>query len=370
LLGFLAINFVSWALNGGELLRPVANSLVFIEPFLLVYVMLLAPPSERMSEILWTLILSIGALQVPLGIWQWLHKGRNPDFVQGTFLESGTGAHVAGGVALLAAMIAICKASVSRDLRTKLFLFGIAVPLFGLSVLADAKQAIFCFLPGMFWAILCCTRISPLKLALPLLFTALIFYAAFEFYTPLRQIEDRGLISAGFGQKTKGLSAISSKLSDQPYGWLFGLGPGNTISRVALLTPDIDLGDSSVALLGLKTNPITLQLVRDTRSSYLSTSSAFSSIGSWFGLLGDLGCIGVLFYLSMSRAIWAGLSRTRNWRSGSSKGAIVMTALLGGVYVWLEEPGFTLVVAMMTGLALASGIHRDRQSYYPEKHLH
>ncbi len=362
LLGFLLINFLSWALNGGELLRPVANSLVFAEPFALIYVMLMAPPTERIAGILWNLILGIALLQVPLGAWQWTHKGRNPDFVQGTFVESGTGAHVAGGVALLGVMIAICKGSVLRDLRSKAFFFAIAVPLFWLSVRADAKQAIFCFLPGVFWAILCSTRVNPLKLIVPVLFMAIAFYAAFNLYAPLRQIEDRGLLSAGAGQKLAGLSAISSKLSNHPYSWLFGLGPGNTLSRVALLTPDIDLSDkSSVALLGLKTSPITLELVRDTRSSYLASSSAFSSIASWLGLLGDLGCLGVLVYLSMVRSLWAGLSRDRNWQSASSKGAIIMTGLLGGVYIWLEEPGFTLVVAMMTGLALTSQVNRNRQ---------
>jgi hypothetical protein len=362
LLGFLLINFVSWALNGGELLRPVANWLVFVEPFALIYVLLIAPPSDRVAEVLWNLILGVALVQVPLGVWQWLHKGRNPDFVQGTFVESGTGAHVAGGVALLGVMIAICKGSVLRDFRSKVLLFALAVPLFGLSVLADAKQAIVCFLPGVFWAILCCTRVNPLKLVLPLLFTALIFYAAFNLYAPLRMVENKGLMSAGAGQKLNGLLAISSKLSNQPYGWLFGLGPGNTLSRVALLTPDIDLSDkSSVALLGLKTSPITLELVRATRSSFLSTSSAFSSIASWFGLLGDLGCVGVLIYLWMVRSLWAGLSRSRNWQSASAKGGIIMAGLLGGVYVWLEEPGFTLIIAMMTGFAMTSILNRNQQ---------
>jgi hypothetical protein len=318
---------------------------------------------------LWNLILGIALLQVPLGVWQWLHKGRNPDFVQGTFVASGTGAHVAGGVALLGALVAICKGSTLGDFRGKAFLFSIAVPLFGLSVLADAKQAIFCFLPGVFLAILCSTRVSPLKLILPALFTALVFYAAFTFYTPLRQIEDRGLISAGVDQKLNGLSAITSKLSNHPYGWLFGLGPGNTVSRVALLTPDIDLSDKSVvALLGLKTSPITLELVRTTRSSYLSTSSAFSSIGSWFGLLGDLGCLGVLAYLWMVQSLWAGLSRGRSWHSASAKGGIIMAGLLGGVYVWLEEPGFTLILALISGLAIASNLNRNKHYIGREVH--
>ncbi|MGA8595367.1 MAG: hypothetical protein WB676_11550 [Bryobacteraceae bacterium] len=358
LMVFLLINFLSWGLNTGELARPIANWLVLAEPFVLVYVMLAAPPTERVSEKLWKLILTLALVQIPLGVWQWRTKGGSPDFVQGTFVHSGTGAHVAGSVALLGVMIAICKGSISRDFRTKTFLFAIAIPLFGLSVLADAKQAIVCFLPGMFIAILCSRRFNPLALLAPLLFTGLISYVAFNYYAPLQQVEDRGLMSAGAGEKLKGLSEIASMLSDHPYSWLFGLGPGNTLSRVALLTPDIDLSDTSlVGLLGLKTSPITLKLVRDTRSSYLSTSSAFSSIGSWFGLLGDLGCVGVLVYLWMVWLLWSGLSRQRNWQSASAKGGIVMMGLLGGVYVWLEEPGFTLVVAMMTGLALAASAY-------------
>ena len=368
---FLLTNVLSWILNDGEFIRPLLDWLVYAEPFIVVYVLLAAPPTERMSRTLWKLILGLALLQVPLGVWEWVRASGEADFVQGSFIGSGTGAHVAGAVALLGAMIAICRASVAVDSRNKARLFTLAVPLFTLSVIADAKQVIFCFLPGVLWAILCAARVSPFKLLLPALFTSFVFYAAFNLYTPLKMIEDQGLISAGYDEKLAGLSAIASKLSSPPVKWLFGLGPGNTVSRVALLTPDVDLSaKSSVALLGLKTSPVTRELVAAMRSSDLYTSSAFSGVASWFGLLGDLGVIGVLVYLWIVRLLWGGLSQQRDWQSASSKGAIIMTGLLGGVYVWLEEPGFTLLVAMMTGLTLAShfACNEPRYSRVAEQH--
>jgi hypothetical protein len=355
LIGFLAVNFLSWALNGGELLRPLLNTLVFAEPLVLIYVMMVAPPNKRLADLLWRVVIGIALLQVPLGVWQWLGVGRaNPDSVQGSFIGSGTGAHVAGAVALLGVLIFICKGGASQDFRMKIGLFAAALPLFAFPVISDAKQAIVCFLPGVLWAVMSIGRISPMKLIVPAIFIAFIFYAAVNLYTPLAMIADQGLLSAGYNEKLDGLLGITTKLSSRPERWLFGLGPGNTVSRVALLTPEVDLSsESSVGAFGLKTSLTTRELLQNTRSSYLSSSSAFSGVASWFGLLGDLGVVGLLLYLGMIASIWRGLSREKaTWESASAKGALLMAALLGGVYVWLEEPGFTLLAALVTGLAL------------------
>lgn len=360
LLAFLVVNLISWALNGGETARPLLNWLVLVEPFLLVYALAKAFPDARLRSKIWLLIVTLGAVQVILGLYQWLRVSHgNPDLVQGSFIASGTGAHVAGAVALLGVLVTVSKACTAKQFSERLLLFAVAAPLLGLSVIADAKQVIFCFMPGLLLAILNCTRLRPSQLFAPFAFAGALFYLAFLLYPPLQIIANKSLVSEGLAGKAEGISTIAGMLWHRPGGWLFGLGPGDTVSRVALLTPDANLDtSSSVAALGLKTAPETRQLLAMSASNYIwSSSSVWSPICSWFGLFGDLGLAGVVLYLWIAGVLWRGLGREKNWRSAAAKGSLLMTAALGGVYDWLEEPAFTLLVALITGLALL-----DRQA--------
>jgi len=348
----LCVFLLSWAANGGELLRPLFDWLVYMEPFLLVYALLKAPPAPHLSNRYWGLIGLIAALQVPFGVWQVLTLGWS-DFVQGTFMGQGAGAHIAGGVALLGVLICLAIAVYENYFPKKVVLLVASALLFGIRVVGDAKQAIFAFVPAFFASLLQASKIRISQLIAPLIGACCIFVAAFMVYAPLRLIMNDELISEGASGKVTGVLTVLSFMRRTPAGWLFGIGPGNSVSRVALLTSGGQVAlDSPLARLGLKVAPTTDELLRAIDSDYISSSSsAFTTISSWLGLIGDCGPIALSVYLWLGWVLWGAVGSS-DWRSIAAKGAILMAAILGGIYSWLEEPGFILMVGTVIGLAI------------------
>lgn len=166
------------------------------------------------------------------------------------------------------------------------------------------------------------------------------------------QIFNTRLLYEGARGKTSGYGVISG--DGFTTRTLLGLGPGNSVSRVSLMGMESYVKrQSPVFLLGLTPAPATQEILTLTQSDWLfSASSAWSGISSWLGLFGDLGLVGVAVYLWMCVHIWRALGRVRTWQSQAARASLVMAALLGGIYSWLEEPGFTMVVALLVGLAL------------------
>lgn len=359
---FFAVNIVSWLINDGELLRPVLNWLVLMEPFLLLYVLLATPATTRTTALLWKLLLAMCFVQVPLGAWQFIAVSHgNPDLIQGSFIGSGTGAHVAGAVTMLGVVILLSRGAATNIPHVKTVCFAAAVPLIALAVIADAKQSIYCFIPALLFAVVVIKRVRPLTVILPVLFLALLLYTAFHFYQPLQKIEQRNLVSDGVQGKTSALVKIVSAMYRVPAGLLLGLGPGNTVSRVALMTPAAQLdATSSISALGLKTAPLTRELLDVSSHNWLwKSSSVWTPECSWFGLLGDLGFVGVAVYIWMLWVAWKIAGHPGGWLSSAAKGSLIALVMLGGVYTWLEEPAFTLLVAMLIGLTLMPRLNGD-----------
>jgi hypothetical protein len=99
--------------------------------------------------------------------------------------------------------------------------------------------------------------------------------------------------------------------------------------------------------------PVTSDLLLKTKNNWMyASSSAWSGISSWLGLLGDLGIAGVALYLWIVFRLWSASAGSGGWQVGVARGSMLMAGLLGGLYSWLEEPGYTLVAATVIGLAL------------------
>jgi hypothetical protein len=355
LTALLAFSFLSWALNGGELLRPVLAWLVFAEPFLLVLALTKAPPEPRAATRLWILVFGIAFLQLPLGILEWIVISHgDPDRVQGTFLNQGAGAHVAGAVALVGVLAAITRAVSARSRLGRQGFIALAMAMFLLPILSDAKQVIICFIPAALIALVSSGSLRLTRLVVPLLMICLGLIAAFRFYKPLQQIGDQGKIEEGLRTKLDSARLIADGVLRTPGGWLAGVGPGNSVSRIALLTSGAEVMETSpVARLGLKTAPLTREILEANAANYLSNnSSVWTGVSSWVGLAGDLGLLGLTLYLILNAKLWFALGRSSSWAAPAAKGAMVMAALLGFVFSWLEEPGFTLMAGLLIGLAL------------------
>ena len=196
-----------------------------------------------------------------------------------------------------------------------------------------------------------------------LLFLSSVF-AAFLLYEPLNTILNLSAISRGIFNKISGLKLIVDAASDKPWAWLFGLGPGNSISRVALMSI-YSMPDSPVNLLGLSSAPTTTKIFElFLFDRTFGRSSAWSGISSWSGIFGDLGLVGIGLYLWMGYVLWRNLKAGHGWKSAAAKSILIMACLLGISYSWLEEPGFTLTSALAVSLGLIDGKQKEATPRY------
>jgi len=352
-LGMLALCLLSWLVGGGEPARPFFTWLVFCEPFLLVYAILRRPPPPKVAARIWDMILGLAAVQFVLGIYQAATIGTG-DTVQGTFIGQGAGAHIAGAICLTGVMITVARSPHASRPLYKFAWLAAAGLLFLIPILGDANQATAAFLPGMGIIFLSSRDVKPSQLILPCLCALALVCAGFLFYPPLQRLADEDILTRGIRGKTEAFVWVAGAMSHSPAGWVVGLGPGNTVSRVALLSVGATVkGDSPIRLLGLKMAPITHDLLLKTKNNWMyASSSAWSGISSWLGVLGDLGIAGVALYLWIGYLLWRASRTDGGWRAGVSRASLLMAGLLGGLYSWLEEPGYTLVAATVIGLAV------------------
>ncbi len=353
LLLLFLITMASWVLNGGEPQRPILMYVVFFEPFLVLFIFLASRPLPAVVSTLKIFLCVLPGLQLAIGIWQSLFIAHgNPDLVEGTFIGQGAGAHVAGGVALIGVLV--CVAHVAfPDNRSKLPYILAAGLFFVFPVLADAKQAIVCFVPGLLVITVLSGRLQIHRLIAPAVLGSIFLYVAYLVYPPLQMITNTQMIENSMDQKVTGAKDVLVAMRDTPAGWLLGVGPGNSISRVALLTKDAQVKpDSPVARLGLKTSPLTVQLLRENEMKSWVLSSIATTSSSWVGLLGDLGPLGLATYLWLCGVLWSALSRIHTANAAAARAGMIMAGLLGFVFSWLEEPGFILTVASVMALAL------------------
>ncbi len=116
--------------------------------------------------------------------------------------------------------------------------------------------------------------------------------------------------------------------------------------------------NSPVYLLGLGAADATQEIWTLTVESPKS-SSVWSGISSWLGLFGDLGLVGLSVFVWMSWILWRHLKGRRRWEVGAARAVLVMAGLLAAVYSWLEEPGFTLLVALIVAAGLIASMEED-----------
>ncbi len=354
-IALLFLSFISWAFNGGGIFRPILNWLVFLEPFLLIYAILRMPYSVSTGKLMRRLALGIPFVQLPLALWQALTMGVG-DRVQGTFVGMGAGHHVAGGVALAGALVCVARGVSAPIFKKRMsWLLG-GMLLLVVAVLSDAKQNIAAFLLALTLLLFMSrVRLAGLIVSLPILIAAIVI--AFSYHPSLRAMTNVTMVKDIIVTKGKSVVNVAERLSENPGGWLFGIGPGNSLSRVALmgfgergfyLRPD-----SPVALLGLRLAPTTKKIFDlGVASQYRRASSVGSNIASWIGLFGDLGLIGLGLYLWLSWQVWRNLKGWYKWEVNAAKSVLVMVGILGGMYSWLEEPGFTLTGAVIVGLGI------------------
>jgi len=361
---------LSWAFNDlAEPQRLVAGWVLALEPFLLLVAVMITPMTVRERRMLVVLTASLLCLQLPFSLGQILGGG-TADSVKGTLLAAGAGHHVsAGGLAI--GFFILAKQRVPKLLAAA---FG-ALALF-VAVVADAKQVLF-VLP----LALLVLGISGRKrrtgaslvggLAAGAIMATVSVYALLSYQASSTALDFVDRSTTNQTGKVAVAQTLWGDISGSAVGLVFGLGPGETVSRFSFLTTPALLKEGSpVTLLGLDPSRGAERYDDIAFSGPFTGESSFTSAqSSALGILGDYGLAGVVAFGALVLAVIGALRRAEDRRLRSS--ALASWALLlplAIVFDWLEQPPFTLAVMLITGLALRQESSLDPELIGPVAH--
>ncbi|MEL6438139.1 MAG: hypothetical protein AAFQ80_02615 [Cyanobacteria bacterium J06621_8] len=354
---FLLAILASAIWNQAGLINAVASFMMLGEPIMFLTAIVCIPMSLRSfkriqnwfgGSVLINFLLA--AVQKPLIDSGKLYaEGFNgTDGCGGVFFVSGAGNYVSASVSIAFALYFLINGK-----KFPLWFRIAAILAASWQLLfSDSKQVVFAY--GVAWLLLIVMNFKNLGKTIRLLLGIIISGAAF--FWCVQNLEAFSAFTAwarldlyvpggdAWFTKFYSVKAILDKF-DSPANWLFGLGPGHTVSRLgAWFMQDYDwilnpLGATSTSI-GVKS--------RDFIDSFwlAYSSSMFSPIFSWGGIWGDLGLVGLSAYGYLGYLTWRyfGLDN-------SLKITLLTMLVLGFIFTQLEEPGYMLTVALLLGLA-------------------
>ena len=345
---------LSWAFHDlDEPQRLIAGWVLAVEPFLLLMAILVAPLTAQEHRKIVKVVAVLLCGQLAFSIPQILTGGVS-DHIKGTLLAAGAGHHVsAGGLAIGFFLIARLPVP-----RIAVICYGATALL--VSVIADAKQVLFA-LPVALLVLGISGRRRQTSFSLigsviaDLVMTAESIYGVVSYrasWTAFDFLDCSGTDGTG---KVAVASALWNDVCGSFANFMFGFGPGETVSRFSFLTtPDLLKEGSPVTLLGLHASRGADHYDAIAFSGPFTGESSFTSAqSSALGILGDYGIAGVLTFAALMVAVVGALRRNEDRRLRSTAlAAWAMLIPLSVVFDWLEQPPFTLAVMLVTGLAL------------------
>ena len=348
LLSLLCVICLSALWNDAGVVNALLDFLLLSEPFLLL--LLLAPSAGRTMaparlRRVHAILAAFVMVHVAFAYHQVVVAGLTADDVKGVFLGQGAGHHVGGAVALSAAVYLAWRAGFGPPLAR----VPIALLVAGVTVLSDSKQVIAVFVGSL--VVLALTRADRVKKAVGyvaggVLAVGISAWAATTVWPALGIWVDPTRIQIGMEQKLSIIPLLES-YHDSPVQQVLGLGPGHTVGRLGKMLPAYE---EILMPLGATTHPSTEAAQIASQSHWVSNSTTGSSVWAlfffWAGLWGDLGLLGVLVYAGLWAFVWR-----RVCTDDVSRFFVINILAFGVVFTWLEEPGYTLFVAMLIGLA-------------------
>lgn len=352
---------ISASLNGAGIVNIILSYLLLTQPFFLFLIMTWRKWTLMEVHGFKRLLLLIAISHIILSYFQALLLGLSGDFVRGLFIGMGAGGHVAGAVALSAAVFFIFG---DTEKSGKLAKSALAFVLATIVVMSDSKQVLAVFFISM--VVFSISRLSQLRsfsmsIALACLTYILLVVLSNTFIPGTRILGNTDFFVQGLQQKLNVVPVIIHHY-DSPLNWLFGLGPGHTVGRLGSMLPDYS---EYLAPLGATISNATRAVWFAQQNHYLSNSisgsSLFSLFFSWAGVWGDLGVLGLAVYAYTLVALY------RRVRSDSFSSFLLITLVVFGfVFSWMEEPSYTLFIISILGLRWQ---HLRRESLAPIKIL-
>jgi len=353
---FLVVVLASALWNNTGLINAIVSFMMLCEPFIFLLAIVCIPMSlksiTRIKKwLIWSALINfvLAAFQKPLiDAGKLYANGFNgTDGCGGVFFVSGAGNYVSASVSVAFALYFF-----TNEKTFPLWMRIVAIiAAFWQILFSDSKQIVLAYLIA--WGLLVVVNIQDIGKTIKLLSAIAIF--GYGFLWCIQNVEAFLAFTAwarpelygpdGYAWYTKFYS-VRSILShyQSPLDWLFGLGPGHTVSRLGVWF----LKDYSSILkpLGATTNPISQEAMNFCGSSWLcSGSTFFMPIFGWAGIWGDLGLLGVGAYLFLGYLAWQyfGLD-------DSSKITSLAVFVLGFIFTQMEEPGFMLFIVLILGI--------------------
>ncbi len=334
---FFVLNILSSLFNDISLVAGLLNFVILCEPFLLLYILLLLK-KEINYYYLYNFLVSFFIMNLIFVIIQSLLY-HNPDKIQGVLLNMGNGAHV---VSASMAIIAIVLFQMTKNNIVKISVYMLV---FFVTIVADAKQVVVVFGLATLSLFFYKTRIY-IKLILILAAVSLVFMLnIIHSFLPAYGVWiDNGLdiISEGFILKYNIFIELYN--NGDIFNSLIGFGPGQTVSRLAMMISDYPI----LYNFGITDSPLYKHIYDLQESHYLTNvttgSSMFTLMFSWSGIYGDLGVLGLVNYLGIIMYIYMQYAN-----STSSKYVLIISFLFGSISLWFGESIYmiTLMIAIV-----------------------
>lgn len=354
---FLLVTIIASTLwNNAGLINAVVDFMMLGEPFMFLLAIICIPLSAQSFTrikkwFLWSALINfvLAALQKPLIDAGKLSAGQfnGTDGCGGVFFVSGAGNYVSASVSVA------CALYFFTNEKTFPLWMRIAAILaaFWQLLFSDSKQLLFAYMVA--WGLLILVNSKDIGKTLKLIIAIAVFgfgffwcvenLEAFRAFTAWARPELYGSDGLAWYAKFYGVRLIHTSYQS-PLNWLFGLGPGHTVSRLG----GWFLRDywSLLGPLGATVNPISNEVVEFTKTFWLVySSSMFSPIFGWAGLWGDLGFLGLGAYLYLAYLGWHNFCL-----DDSLKVTLLAILVLGFIFTQLEEPGFMMSISLMLGL--------------------
>lgn len=352
----LGVTISSAIWNDAGLINAVVSFMMLGEPFIFLMafscISLSIKAFSRIRNFLyWSVFINfiLAAVQKPL-----IDSGRlfadgfdGTDGCGGVFFVSGAGNYISATVSLMFALYLFRQKNILLWIRTSVMLAAIWHLLF-----SDSKQLVLAY--GVAWILLILVNskdiAKTIKLVIGLFLTLYIAIwcvqnvEVFSAYTAWARPELYGSDGLAWYAKFYSVKLILSHY-ESPLNWLFGLGPGHTVSRLgAWFLRDYA---SLLGPLGSTTTSIGQQSMDFVAGFWLTSgSSLFSPIFGWAGIWGDVGFLGLGAYMYLSYLVW------RNFcRDDILKVTLLSVFVVGCIFTQMEEPGYMLTIVFILGLS-------------------
>ena len=344
---FVLFILVSTLYNKISKFNFIVYTLIILEPFFYYIFLIRVKLSLTDQKFIKKIIILFSFLNTLICYIQYFIYNLRNDDVQGLFINLGAGHHVAGFVATLTATYVFFLTKLNNYIK-----FTIILILVSVNILSDAKQVVLSFVIALFiFYLIRFIKTKNITYILKILFnTGLMIILIYILYS-INKVYFSPYFSKNIDEIKEGLDlkfSIFELFKYYHYSYLnnfFGLGPGQTTSRLALMIPDYQ----DFLFFNFSINELTNIIWIFQQSNYITATSTGSSLFApfffWGGIYGDIGSLGVLIYL----ILWQQILKLNEYDEYSIF-LVILVLLKGIVFNWPEEPPFILLIVSLLAI--------------------